>query len=171
MEKFDELFFWMADGGNVEVVELDGPIVKVAAGPAAAAPAAPRHQMGIERKMRESIPEERRPVPDPVRQIDSDRWIVFSFTAASRRKAPIIAGGAHRERDGCVAGYERIERNGYLMLRRGRCQGVVEGEVYAIAPDFWPGLDHQGGTSVYQRCQVHFGMAGWWLYSRSRSPA
>ena len=51
--------FLMADGGNVEVVELDGPIVKVrlqgACGSCPSSNMTPK--MGIERKMRESIPE------------------------------------------------------------------------------------------------------------------
>ena len=51
--------FLMADGGNVEVVELDGPIVKVRL--QGACGSCPRStmtlKMGIERKMRESIPE------------------------------------------------------------------------------------------------------------------
>ena len=51
--------FLMADGGNVEVVELAGPIVKVSL--QGACGSCPRSTMtlkrGIERKMRESIPE------------------------------------------------------------------------------------------------------------------
>ena len=49
----------MADGGNVEVVELDGPIVKVRLqGACGSCPSSTMTlKMGIERKMRESIPE------------------------------------------------------------------------------------------------------------------
>ena len=51
--------FLMADGGNVEVVELDGPIVKVRLqGACGRCPSRTMTlKMGIERKMRESIPE------------------------------------------------------------------------------------------------------------------
>ena len=51
--------FLMADGGNVEVVELDGPIVKVRLqGACGSCPSSTLTlKMGIERKMRESIPE------------------------------------------------------------------------------------------------------------------
>ena len=51
--------FQMADGGNVEVVELDGPIVKVRLqGACGSCPSSTMTlKMGIERKMRESIPE------------------------------------------------------------------------------------------------------------------
>ena len=51
--------FLMADGGNVEVVELDGPIVKVRLqGACGRCPSSTMTlKMGIERKMRESIPE------------------------------------------------------------------------------------------------------------------
>ena len=53
--------FLMADGGNVEVVELDGPIVKVRLqGACGSCPSSTMTlKMGIERKMRESIPEVR----------------------------------------------------------------------------------------------------------------
>ena len=51
--------FLMADGGNVEVVEIDGPIVKVRLqGASGSCPSSTMTlKMGIERKMRESIPE------------------------------------------------------------------------------------------------------------------
>ena len=51
--------FLMADGGNVEVVEIDGPIVKVRLqGACGGCPSSTMTlKMGIERKMRESIPE------------------------------------------------------------------------------------------------------------------
>ncbi len=51
--------FLMADGGNVEVVEIDGPIVKVRLqGACGGCPSSTATlKMGIERKMRESIPE------------------------------------------------------------------------------------------------------------------
>ena len=51
--------FLMADGGDVEVVELDGPIVKVRLqGACGSCPSSTMTlKMGIERKMRESIPE------------------------------------------------------------------------------------------------------------------
>ena len=51
--------FLMAYGGNVEVVELDGPIVKVRLqGACGSCPSSTMTlKMGIERKMRESIPE------------------------------------------------------------------------------------------------------------------
>ena len=49
----------MADGGNVEVVEIDGPIVKVRLqGACGSCPSSTMTlKMGIERKMRESTPE------------------------------------------------------------------------------------------------------------------
>ena len=51
--------FLMADGGNVELVEIDGPIVKVRLqGACGSCPSSTMTlKMGIERKMRESIPE------------------------------------------------------------------------------------------------------------------
>ncbi|HEY9837395.1 MAG TPA: NifU family protein [Vampirovibrionales bacterium] len=51
--------YLMADGGNVELVELDGPIVKLRLqGACGSCPSsAMTLRMGIERKLRESIPE------------------------------------------------------------------------------------------------------------------
>ena len=51
--------FLMADGGNVEVVELDGPIVKVRLqGACGSCPSSTMTlKMGIERKLREMIPD------------------------------------------------------------------------------------------------------------------
>ena len=51
--------FLMADGGNVEIAEIDGPIVKVRLqGACGSCPSSTMTlKMGIERKMRESIPE------------------------------------------------------------------------------------------------------------------
>ena len=51
--------FLMADGGNVEVVEIEGPVVKVRLqGACGSCPSSTMTlKMGIERKMRESIPE------------------------------------------------------------------------------------------------------------------
>jgi Fe-S cluster biogenesis protein NfuA len=51
--------YLMADGGNVEVVELDGPTVKVRLqGACGSCPSSTMTlKMGIERKLREMIPE------------------------------------------------------------------------------------------------------------------
>ena len=51
--------YLMADGGNVELVEIDGPIVKLRLqGACGSCPSsAMTLKMGIERKLRESIPE------------------------------------------------------------------------------------------------------------------
>ncbi len=51
--------FLMADGGNVQVVEIDGPIVKVRLeGACGSCPSSTMTlKMGIERKLREMIPE------------------------------------------------------------------------------------------------------------------
>ena len=51
--------YLMADGGNVEVVEIDGPIVKVRLqGACGSCPSSTLTlKMGIERKLREAIPE------------------------------------------------------------------------------------------------------------------
>jgi Fe-S cluster biogenesis protein NfuA len=51
--------YLMADGGNVEVVELDGPIVKVRLqGACGSCPSSTMTlKMGLERKLRETIPE------------------------------------------------------------------------------------------------------------------
>ncbi len=51
--------FLQADGGNVEVVEIDGPIVKVRLqGACGSCPSSTMTlKMGIERKLREAIPE------------------------------------------------------------------------------------------------------------------
>jgi Fe-S cluster biogenesis protein NfuA len=51
--------YLMADGGNVELVGLDGPIVKLRLqGACGSCPSsAMTLRMGIERKLRESIPE------------------------------------------------------------------------------------------------------------------
>ena len=51
--------FLMADGGNVEVVEIEGPTVKVRLqGACGSCPSSTMTlKMGIERKLRESIPE------------------------------------------------------------------------------------------------------------------
>ncbi|MFM7237531.1 MAG: NifU family protein [Cyanobium sp.] len=51
--------YLMADGGNVEIVELDGPVVKVRLqGACGSCPSSTMTlKMGIERKLREAIPE------------------------------------------------------------------------------------------------------------------
>ena len=51
--------FLMADGGNVEIAEIDGPIVKVRLqGACGSCPSGTMTlKMGIERKLREMIPE------------------------------------------------------------------------------------------------------------------
>lgn len=51
--------YLMADGGNVELVDLDGPIVKLRLqGACGSCPSSTMTlRMGIERKLRESIPE------------------------------------------------------------------------------------------------------------------
>lgn len=51
--------YLMADGGNVELVEIDGPIVKVRLqGACGSCPSsAMTLKMGIERKLRQMIPE------------------------------------------------------------------------------------------------------------------
>ena len=51
--------FLMADGGNVEIAEIDGPIVKVRLqGACGSCPSSTTTlKMGIERKLREMIPE------------------------------------------------------------------------------------------------------------------
>ena len=51
--------FLMADGGNVEIVEIDGPIVKVRLqGACGSCPSSTMPlKMGIERKLKEMIPE------------------------------------------------------------------------------------------------------------------
>ncbi len=51
--------YLMADGGNVELVELDGPVVRLRLqGACGSCPSsAMTLRMGIERKLRESIPE------------------------------------------------------------------------------------------------------------------
>jgi Fe-S cluster biogenesis protein NfuA len=51
--------YLMSDGGNVELVELDGPVVKLRLqGACGSCPSsAMTLRMGIERKLRESIPE------------------------------------------------------------------------------------------------------------------
>jgi Fe-S cluster biogenesis protein NfuA len=51
--------YLMADGGNVEVVELDGPIVKLRLqGACGSCPSSTMTlRMGIERRLREMIPE------------------------------------------------------------------------------------------------------------------
>ena len=51
--------YLMADGGNVEVVELDGPIVRLRLqGACGSCPSSQMTlKMGIERKLREEIPE------------------------------------------------------------------------------------------------------------------
>ena len=51
--------FLMADGGNVEIVEIDGPVVKVRLqGACGSCPSSTMTlKMGIERKLKEMIPE------------------------------------------------------------------------------------------------------------------
>ena len=51
--------FLKADGGNVEIVEIDGPVVKVRLqGACGSCPSSTMTlKMGIERKLREMIPE------------------------------------------------------------------------------------------------------------------
>ena len=102
-----------------------------------------------------------------------DRLFVYG-SLKKEGSAHHLLQGAHRERDGSVAGFERIERNGYPMLRCGRdANAVVEGEVYAIPPDLWPGLDRwEEAPSVYRRCKVQLRdgrMA--WLYCEADPPA
>ena len=89
---------------------------------------------------------------DPARL---DRLFVYGSLKAQGNAHHLLMG-THRERDGSVAGFEQIERNGYPMLRRSRdANALVQGEVYAIAPDLWPALDRwEEVPSVYQRCRV-----------------
>ncbi|CAA9587436.1 NifU-like domain protein [uncultured Synechococcales cyanobacterium] len=51
--------YLMADGGNVELVEIDGPIIRLRLqGACGSCPSSTMTlRMGIERKLRESIPE------------------------------------------------------------------------------------------------------------------
>ena len=101
-----------------------------------------------------------------------DRLFVYGSLKAEG-SAHHLLQGAHRERDGSVAGFERIQRNGYPMLRRGRdAKTVVEGEVYAITPDLWPGLDlWEDAPSVYRRCRVQLRDGRMvWLYCEADSP-
>ncbi len=51
--------FLIADGGNVEIVEIDGPVIKVRLqGACGSCPSSTMTlKMGIERKLREMIPE------------------------------------------------------------------------------------------------------------------
>ncbi len=51
--------FLLADGGNVEIAEIDGPVVKVRLqGACGSCPSSTMTlKMGIERKLREAIPE------------------------------------------------------------------------------------------------------------------
>ncbi len=51
--------YLMADGGNVELVEIDGPVVKLRLqGACGSCPSSTMTlKMGIERKLRESIPD------------------------------------------------------------------------------------------------------------------
>ncbi|MBU6186263.1 MAG: NifU family protein [Synechococcales bacterium] len=59
-EVLDELRpYLMADGGNVELVEIEGPIVKLRLqGACGSCPSSTMTlKMGIERRLRESIPE------------------------------------------------------------------------------------------------------------------
>ena len=101
-----------------------------------------------------------------------DRLFVYGSLKAEG-SAHHLLQGAQRERDGSVAGFERIERNGYPMLRRGRdAKTVFEGEVYAITPDLWPGLDRwEDAPSVYRRCRVQLRDGRMvWLYCEADSP-
>ena len=101
-----------------------------------------------------------------------DRLFVYG-SLKKEGSAHHLLQGAHRERDGSVAGFERIQRNGYPMLRRGRdAKTVVEGEVYAIPPDLWPGLDRwEDAPSVYRRCRVQLRDGRMvWLYCEADSP-
>ncbi|TGG85365.1 MAG: NifU family protein [Aphanocapsa feldmannii 277cV] len=51
--------YLLADGGNVQIVELDGPVIKVRLeGACGSCPSSTMTlKMGIERKLREAIPE------------------------------------------------------------------------------------------------------------------
>ena len=101
-----------------------------------------------------------------------DRLFVYGSLKAEG-SAHHLLQGAHRERNGSVEGFERIQRNGYPMLRRGRdAKTVVEGEVYAITPDLWPGLDRwEDAPSVYRRCRVQLRDGRMvWLYCEADSP-
>ena len=64
--------FLMADGGNVEIAEIDGPIVKVRLqGACGSCPSSTMTlKMGIERKLREMIPE--------VSEVIQVLWINYS---------------------------------------------------------------------------------------------
>jgi len=57
--------YLMADGGNVEIVEIDGPVVKVRLqGACGSCPSSTMTlKMGIERKLREAIPEVSEVIP------------------------------------------------------------------------------------------------------------
>ena len=101
-----------------------------------------------------------------------DRLFVYG-SLKKEGSAHHLLQGAQRERDGSVAGFERIQSNGYPMLRRGRdAKTVVEGEVYAIPPDLWPGLDRwEDAPSVYRRCRVQLRDGRMvWLYCEADSP-
>ena len=88
--------FLMADGGNVEVVELDGPIVKVRLqGACGSCPSSTMTlKMGIERKMRESIPEVSEVVQVLERAPSMDRLFVYGSLKAD--------GSAHHLLDGAL---------------------------------------------------------------------
>lgn len=102
-----------------------------------------------------------------------DRLFVYGSLKAQGNAHHLLMG-THRERDGSVAGFEQIERNGYPMLRRSRdANALVQGEVYEIAPDLWPALDRwEEVPSVYQRCRVQLRDGRMvWLYCEADPPA
>ena len=150
--------FLMADGGNVEVVELDGPIVKVRLQGCGNCPSSDDLEDGHRAQDARVDPRSERSGAGALK-----RLFVYGSLKSSG-SSPQLLKGAKRDRDGIVDGFVAIVHLDYPMLQRG--EGSVVGEVYWVPDRCWPALDNwEEVPEVYQRsCVTLRDGRSAWLY-------